>query len=107
MNTSRAAALARAFGKPVLSGVLVFLLLLSALASASPCLHERLHSDHQSPVHHCLVTTLEQGQSDVASVAVPVIPADAGVPVTALPGESFFIAHDIALHPERGPPVLS
>jgi hypothetical protein len=107
MTTLRAAALGRAFGKPVLSGVLVFLLLLSALASASPCLHERLHADHQSPIHHCLVTTLEHGQSDVATVAVLVPPPTAGRPLVALPGESFFIAHDIALHPERGPPVLS
>lgn len=107
MNISRTAAALRAFGKPVLSGVLVFLLLLSALASASPCLHEWLHTDHQSPTHYCLVTVLEHGQTDVATVVVPVIPVDAGLPVAALPGESFFIAYDIALHPERGPPVLS
>ncbi len=107
MNTSRTAALRRAFGKPVLAGVLVLLLLLSALASASPALHHWLHHDHQSPSHYCLVTALEHGQTDVVAASIaPVSTAD-GFSVTALPCESFFISHDLTLHPERGPPVLS
>ena len=107
MFSIRAAALGRAFGQPVLAGLLGLMLLVSALASHSPALHEWLHADHQSPAHHCLVTTLAHGQTEVATVAVPVIPADAGVPVAALPCESFFITHDVALHPERGPPIQS
>jgi hypothetical protein len=87
--------------------MLVLLLLVSVLASASSSLHGWLHSDHQSPSHYCLVTVLEHGHSDVATVAVPLITPPAQFPATALPPESFFITHDIPLYPERGPPVLS
>ena len=107
MNITRTAAVGRAFGKPVLTGLLVFMLLLSALASASPALHQWLHHDHQAPSHFCLVTALEHGQTDVAGVMVAVVAPVAGLCVTALPSESFFISHDLTLHPERGPPALS
>jgi hypothetical protein len=107
MTTKRTAAALRAFGKPVLAGALVLLLFVSALASASPSLHHWLHADHQTPSHYCLVTVLDHGQTDVVGVwvaAVPVVPA---IAVGALPGESFFVSHDLTLHPERGPPCLS
>ena len=107
MNTSRTAAAWRAFGKPALAGLLVFLLLLSALASASPALHHWLHHDHQSPSHYCLVTALEHGQTEVVSASIAPAPVVDGFSITALPCESFFISHDLTLHPERGPPVLS
>src|ERR1041385_7010742 len=107
MNATRTAAPLRAFGKPVLAGVLVLLLFMSALASASPALHHWLHSDHQAPSHYCLVTVLEHGQTDVASVWVDVPPISIGVPVSALPIESFFISHDPKPYPDPGPPVLS
>jgi len=90
-----------------MTGGLLLLLCVSALASSSPSLHAWLHSDHQSPTHYCLVTVLEQGHTQLESVAAPLIPAPVGASVSALPFESFFISHDIALHPERGPPVLS
>src|SRR6059036_1037354 len=99
MNSPRTAAPWRLSGKPVLAGVLMLLLFLSAMASASPALHHLLHKDHQTPSHYCLVTTLEHGQTDVASVAMPVTPAAAEIPVAALPCESFFISHDLTLHP--------
>jgi uncharacterized membrane protein YbaN (DUF454 family) len=107
MNTARTAAPLRAFGKPVLAGTLVLLLFVSALASANPSLHHWLHKDHQAPSHYCLVTVLEHGQTDVASVWIAVAPTVTGIPVSALPCESFFISHDTKLYPERGPPVLS
>ena len=107
MNSHRAAALLRAFGKPVLTGALVFVLFLSALASASPSLHDCLHKDHRSPTHYCLITALQHGHSEVASVWVSVAATAAEIPVAALPCESFFVSHDLTLHPERGPPVLS
>ena len=97
----------RASVKLVMTGGLMLLLCVSALASSSPHLHAWLHSDHQSPTHYCLVTALEQGHTQLESVAVPLMPAIVGAPVAALPFESFFISHDIALHPERGPPVRS
>lgn len=107
MNTSRIAATWRAPGKPVLAGLLVVLLLFSALASASPCLHHWLHSDHQTPAHYCLVTVLEHGQTETVSTWVDVLPTVNTIAQSAAPIESFFISHDLALHPERGPPVLS
>lgn len=107
MITKRTAAVGRAFGKPVLAGLLVLFLFVSALASASPALHHWFHCDHQAPSHYCLVTTLEHGHSDVGDVAVDVAPVAAAIPISALPGESFFISHDLWLHPERGPPVAS
>jgi hypothetical protein len=97
----------RASVKLVMTGGLMLLLCASALASASPALHAWLHSDHHSPTHYCLVTALEQGHTQLESTLVPLLPARVGAPVSALPFESFFISHDIALHPERGPPVLS
>jgi hypothetical protein len=107
MATARTAASWRKFGKLVLTGVLVLSLFIATLASASPSLHHWMHGDHQAPSHYCLVTVLEHGQSDTASVLV-VVPLPAPqFPVTALPSESFFVSHDLKLFPERGPPVLS
>ena len=107
MNASRIAAGLRAFGSTLVSGALVWMVLFSAFASASPSLHHWLHSDHQAPSHYCLVTTIEQGHSDVTSVGTVVLLPTAAVPVAALPCESFFVSHDLKLFPERGPPVLS
>ena len=107
MTIKRTAAFLRAFGKPVLAGLLAFLVLLSALASVSHALHHWMHEDDQAPSHYCLVTTLEHGQTDVISVWVSPAPTVAGIPVAALPNESFFVSHDLMLHPERGPPSLS
>jgi hypothetical protein len=105
MSTTRAAAILRVSVKLVMTSGLLLLLCGSALASSSPDLHAWLHSDHQSPTHYCLATALEQGHTQLESVVVPLMPATMGASVTALPFESFFISHDIALHPERGPPV--
>ena len=107
MNPQRAYSRTRAFGKSVLAGLLVLLLFISALAAGNPSLHHWLHKDHQSPTHYCLVTALEHGQTDVASVWVSAIPMRGEFPVAVLPGESFFISHDLTLHPERGPPFPS
>jgi hypothetical protein len=107
MTIKRTAALLHAFGKPVLAGLLVLLLFVSAAASASHSLHHWLHQDHQAPSHYCLATVLEHGQSDAVSVWATVVPPAPGNPVAALPNESFFVSHDLMLHPERGPPVLS
>jgi hypothetical protein len=107
MNASRTTASLRVLGQPLLAAALALLFLFSALASASPSLHHWLHGDHQTPSHYCVVTALEHGHSDVSTVAV-IVPLPAPpVPVAALPIESFFVSHDLTLHPERGPPVLS
>lgn len=107
MTITRTAASVRAFGKPVLAGLLAALVLLSAFASVSHSLHHWLHEDHQTPSHYCLVTVLQQGQTDVVNVWAAAVPPAPGIPIAALPSESFFISHDLMLHPERGPPVLS
>lgn len=107
MNSPRTQALWRRPGKPVVAGLLVLWLFLSALASANPSLHGWLHKDHQSPTHYCLVTVLEHGQSEVAYVFISTVPESVAVPVTALPCESFFVSHDTKLFPERGPPALA
>ena len=106
MNTTRIPSL-REFGNAALAAWLVALLFLSALASASPALHDWLHKDHHTPSHYCLVTALEHGQTEMAGVSVALaVPVAVGC-VTTQSGESFFISHDLTLHPERGPPVLS
>lgn len=107
MNSQRINAFCHGAGKPAVAVVLVLLVLFSALASASPCLHHWLHEDDQSPSHYCAVTVVEHGQAETASIWVSVAPAALGVPSSALLCESFFISHDLTLHPERGPPVLS
>ena len=103
----RTAAVCRAFARTVIAGLLVLWLFVSALASASPCLHEWLHSDHNAPAHYCTITALEQGHSDVPNTVITPAPVVAQFPSAALPIESFFIVHETQLFPERGPPVLS
>jgi hypothetical protein len=107
MHSQRTAAVLRALGKPVLTGVLGLLLLFSALASASDFLHECLHSDHQAPTHYCLVTALDHGQTEAPTTGLALAPIIAEVHTTTLPIQSFFISHDTKLFPERGPPALS
>lgn len=107
MTIKRTAASLRALGKPVLTGLLVLLLFVSAAASVNHSFHHWLHEDDHAPSHYCLVTVLEHGQTDVVSVWATVVPPAPGIPVAAMPNESFFISHDLMLHPERGPPVLS
>ena len=97
----------RALRKPALAGLLVVLVLFSALASAAPCLHHWLHSDNKAPAHYCLVTVLEHGQTETVSPSLKVFAPPQSVFYSSAPAESFFISHDLALHPERGPPVLS
>ena len=107
MITKRTTAFLREFGRPVLAGVLVFMLFVSALASASPALHHWLHCDDQAPTHQCLVTVLEHGQTDTTDATVSPVPVAVGVFLPSVCGESFFLSHDLLLHPERGPPVSS
>ena len=105
MNTAPMATVFRAPFKMALAGLLVGLLLFSSLASASPCLHHWLHSDNQSPAHYCLVTSLEQGQTEA-------VPCDILLPLPLVRSEgssslpkSLFFSLDPVLHPERGPPA--
>ena len=106
MNTLRTAQVWRSPGKSALAALLVMVLLFSAFASAAPCLHDWLHADHQAPAHHCLVTVLEHGQTETICSWMQVSAPATAVVYRSVPAESFFISHDLALHPERGPPAL-
>ena len=107
MNTARTAQPRRSPIKPALAGLLVVVLMFSAFASVAPCLHDWLHADHQSPAHHCLVTILEHGQTETTCSWMQMPKPVGTIAYQAAPAESFFISHDLALHPERGPPALS
>lgn len=97
----------RALGKSALAGLLLVLLLVSGLASVAPCLHHWLHSDNKAPAHYCLVTVLEHGQTEAVSPWLTLLGLLQPVFYNCAPAESFFISHDLLLHPERGPPALS
>jgi hypothetical protein len=107
MNSTRTGYSWRAVGGSILASALVLLLCLTSIAAADPSLHSLLHKDHDAPSHYCLVTALEHGHSDVTSVWVAVAPVVSAFPVATVRSESFFVSHDLTLHPERGPPVLS
>lgn len=92
-------------GLSLLAGVLVFVLFISALASASPFLHAWLHADHHAPAHACVVTALQYGQSEAPVVRVTMSPALAEIPEAAWPADFFFVAHETKVFPERGPPL--
>ena len=93
--------------RSTLAIALVLLLCLFGAASANPTLHALLHKDHSAPSHFCLVTLLEHGHTDFVNVGVTITPLYSAIPVAVVANESFFISHDLTLHPERGPPVLS
>jgi hypothetical protein len=97
----------RDFGKAAVAAGLVLLLFASALAAGSPDLHKKLHSDHGSPSHACLASTLEQGQSEgpLAAQAIftpPVMILKAHVKEVSPPASVSFQAFN-----GRGPPCQS
>lgn len=107
MNRTHATQSIRSLAKPALAGLLVALLLLAAFAGHSADLHHWIHADHQSTAHHCLVTVLDQHGNDV-SPSVVVVPFLLGSLESAPQSAFVFLAsRDLALQPERGPPVNS
>jgi hypothetical protein len=107
MHNQRTATWWRALARPAIAAPLAILLFVLGWASASPSLHHWFHCDSQSPTHHCVITVLEHGQSDVVTVA-PAVPVPQMEPVAAAPlAEPFFASQDPTLYPERGPPSLS
>ncbi len=96
-----------ACGKTALAGLLVLLLTFSALAAAGSSLHGWIHPDSHAASHWCLVTSIEQGQSEVASVPVSApLPAVRLVPA-APPVDCCLLSRAVLRHPVRGPPILS
>jgi hypothetical protein len=91
----------------VLAGLVAALVLFSTLASISDSLHQWLHADHLSSSHQCVLSNFNQGQLDLAPVAVtvPVPPVDFSTRAPAR--EVSFVSSDVRLLPGRGPPCLS
>ncbi len=94
-------------GRMVLAGLVAALVLFSTLASISDSLHQWLHADHLSSSHQCVLSNFNQGQLDLAPVAVtvPVPPVDFSTRASAR--EVSFVSSDVRLLPGRGPPCLS
>lgn len=95
-------------GRIYLGALLALAVVIAALLSASPALHERLHSD-ATATHLCVVTLFASGQCEAVSappVLVPpeVLPLLATLPVPPVP--SLAAAHFFALL-EHAPPALA
>jgi len=79
----------------------------TVLLGSSPELHRLLHSDANSPNHHCVVTQVKEHSvlSGIAIVTVPVAPT---ATLTAIPRSEFqFVStSDYRLSPSRAPPFL-
>ena len=71
-------------GKICLGAFLALALILAALLSASPSLHEQLHADASAAAHLCVVTLFASGHCQSATPA-PVCIAPATVSAFALP----------------------
>ncbi|MGH7939032.1 MAG: hypothetical protein ACRD5Z_14810 [Bryobacteraceae bacterium] len=64
----------RSLGKFFLGNFLALILLVAALLSAAPQLHERLHRDADTSSHQCIVTLIGSGhcqQTALPPVAAP------------------------------------
>lgn len=99
--------MARAAGKAAVAVLLSALLVFSLFASSNAGLHRWLHDDAESSAHHCLVTTLADGESFQA-------PASSGcisLPVfTAQPPQANLCARNAPaelLPASRAPPSVS
>ncbi|MEO6970121.1 MAG: hypothetical protein ABI217_04430 [Chthoniobacterales bacterium] len=95
-------------GRICLGALLALAVLIAALLSAAPALHERLHSDAPA-THLCVVTLFASGHCEAVS-APPVFvqpearPLLAALPVPLVP--SLAAAHFFALL-EHAPPVFA
>ncbi|MEO5803148.1 MAG: hypothetical protein ABIR24_06430 [Verrucomicrobiota bacterium] len=88
--------------------MLIALLAMASLSSASSAFHQWLHHDASQPDHQCAITLLEKHQilsSDVCSVLVL---SDSGLILASLPAQTIVLpAADYCLPPSRAPPVSS
>jgi hypothetical protein len=94
------------FAKAASASLLMTLILLLSLFSASPDLHKWLHSDAGEPGHHCVVTEFIHGKVDVAIVASVTIGFVALFGAITLLGETFVLPlADYRFSASRAPPV--
>src|SRR5439155_16606507 len=77
------------------------------LLVSSPVLHQVLHSDAQSPNHHCLVTQVKDHSvfSEAPPLCVVVAPSSLFAPVPRSELQ-FLPACDHQLPPGRAPPIV-
>lgn len=94
-------------GRSLSAVALLLAWFVSFVAAANPSLHHWFHEDDHAASHECVVTVLQQGQGEISTTIVVEVPIFSGVPPRGLPYESFSVAHDTKLYPERGPPSLS
>jgi len=81
---------------------------LAALAiEAFPQLHHEVHSDADSPGHQCLVTMLQSGGVELASVAVAIVATLLTWTVARFSFSDVLVpAIAFRLLPERAPPIV-
>jgi hypothetical protein len=97
----------RGFGEQLLAAALVFLLCACTLAAGSSALHEKLHSDHSSPTHACLLSTLEHG-TGIEPTDCSVIVVQPELPVfVAASAATAWASVELRQFSGRGPPCLS
>jgi hypothetical protein len=89
-----------------LAAVLLLLFLSLSALSASPALHEKLHSDARNPDHHCAITLLTHGHVDVPFCDNPICLALN--PGSYAPSFDLSVCGDAIefLPPGRGPPAV-
>src|SRR3954447_14712766 len=98
---------AQGIGKLLSAGFLLLLWVATVALASSPHLHLLVHSDAQSPTHHCLVTQLQQhsGIESFQSLVVPVASTAFIAPVFLAPISPAPIVH-YRLLPGRAPPSV-
>ena len=92
--------------KPALAGLLVTIVFLMTIASASAGLHFKLHTDATHDHGPCAVCNVAKGQLDAPAVAVSEVFASLSVAWT-LPSFQAVApaAIDLSVAPSRGPPA--
>ena len=97
----------RGVGKCAIAGLMFVLWLGTFLLASSPELHGLLHSDAQSPNHHCLVTQIKE--HSVFAGAAPVCAVEAAPTLFEIVPCSEFQSlptSEYQLPPSRAPPSV-
>ena len=96
---------AKAVARLAIAGWLLGSFLFSALASSSTCLHELIHAEPSAP-HHCLASTLADGNGELApNCTLHLAPPSENV--AAVYVRNFAPSPTAFSTAPRGPPVLS
>ena len=97
----------RAGGRIAVVLVMLLLWLGTCTLSIFPELHQLLHTDAQSPTHHCLATQFQQHSSLPELAPATAVPASTLVISDFLRSEfQFCSSFDYRLSPSRAPPSI-